>query len=196
MASANASLPGEYPSRPVPCWDMDTVRLANESMPQLVKNLPANAGDVKDTGSITGLRRFLGAGNSNPFQYSCLKSPMDRRAWWATVHGVPKSQTQLSMHTYRWAFFKLLPLHQAMGWVRMLANPLKADSQFTITLWAPFVFRPRCFGASSLTCWSEELEYLMWGVNPLLLSERFWICGYPPDCGMLCQAWGLWQNCT
>ena len=40
--------------------------------------------------------RFPGGGHSNPLQYSCLENPMDRRAWWATVHGVAKSQTQLS----------------------------------------------------------------------------------------------------
>ena len=53
----------------------------------VVKNLPANA---KDTGSISGLRRSLGEGNGNPLQYSCLRNPMDRGAWWDTVHGVEK----------------------------------------------------------------------------------------------------------
>jgi len=52
-----------------------------------VKNSPANAGDKS---SIPGLGRFLGGGNSNPLQYSCLGNPMDRGAWWATVHGVSK----------------------------------------------------------------------------------------------------------
>ena len=50
-----------------------------------VKNLPANAGDVRDKG--------LGKGNGNPLQYSCLEDSMDKGAWWATVHGVTKSQT-------------------------------------------------------------------------------------------------------
>ena len=61
-----------------------------------VKNLPANAGDTRDEGLIPGLRRSLGGGNGNPFQHSCLENSMDRGAWWATVHGVGKSQTQLS----------------------------------------------------------------------------------------------------
>ena len=52
-----------------------------------VKNLPANAGD---TGSISGLGRSPGGGNGNLFQYSCLKNPMNRGAWWAPVHGVAK----------------------------------------------------------------------------------------------------------
>ena len=51
------------------------------------KNLPANAGDV---GSVPGLGRSPGEGNGNPLQYSCLEKPMDREAWWATVHGVTK----------------------------------------------------------------------------------------------------------
>ena len=52
-----------------------------------------NAGDP---GSISGLERSLGEGNGNPLQHPCLENPMDRGAWWATVHGVTRSQTQLS----------------------------------------------------------------------------------------------------
>ena len=61
----------------------------------VVKNPPANAGDVRDASSIPGLGRSAGEEHSNPLQYSCLENPMDRGAWWATVHGVAKSQTQL-----------------------------------------------------------------------------------------------------
>ena len=60
-----------------------------------VKNLPANAGDVGDVGSIPGSGRSPGGGNGNPLQYSCLKNPNDRGAWQATVHRAAKSQTQL-----------------------------------------------------------------------------------------------------
>ena len=55
-----------------------------------VKAHTCNAGDM---GSIPGLGRFLGEGNGNPLQYSCLEKPMDGGAWWATVHGVTKSRT-------------------------------------------------------------------------------------------------------
>ena len=58
-----------------------------------MKNLPANAGD---RGLIPGSRRYLGEENGNLPQYSCLRNPMDRAGWWATVLGVEKSQTQLS----------------------------------------------------------------------------------------------------
>jgi len=61
----------------------------------VVKNPPANSGDVRDAGLILGSGRSPGGGNDNPLQCSCLKNPMDRRAWWATVHGIAKSQTQL-----------------------------------------------------------------------------------------------------
>ena len=54
----------------------------------MVKNLPANTGDTRDTGSIPGSGRSLGVGNSNSLQYSCLENSMDRVAWQATVHGV------------------------------------------------------------------------------------------------------------
>ena len=54
---------------------------------ETIKNLPANSGDA---GSIPDSGRFPGGGNDNPLQYSCLKNPMDRGAWWATVHTVTK----------------------------------------------------------------------------------------------------------
>ena len=62
----------------------------------VVKNPPANAGNAGDTGWTPGSGRCPGGGNGNPLQYSCLKTPTDRRAWWATVHGVAKSQIRLS----------------------------------------------------------------------------------------------------
>ena len=52
--------------------------------------------DAGDLGLIPGLGRSLGEGNGCPLQYSCLENPMDRRAWWATVHEISKSQTRLS----------------------------------------------------------------------------------------------------
>ena len=59
------------------------------------KNPSANAGDAGDPGSIPGWGRSLEGRHGNPLQYSCLESCMDRGAWWATVHGVAKSQTRL-----------------------------------------------------------------------------------------------------
>ena len=59
----------------------------------VVKDLPDNARDIRDPGSIPGLGKSLGGGNSNPLQYSCLENPMDRGARRATVHGVAQSRT-------------------------------------------------------------------------------------------------------
>ena len=58
----------------------------------VVKNLPANVGDVKHLGLIPGPGRFLGGGHGNPLQHYCLENPMDRGAWRAAVHRVAKSQ--------------------------------------------------------------------------------------------------------
>ena len=61
----------------------------------MVKNLPANAGDIKDAGLILGSGRSPGGRFGTLLQYSYLENPMDRGALWATVHGVAKNQTRL-----------------------------------------------------------------------------------------------------
>ena len=69
-------------------------------MALVVKNLPANARDIRDSGLIPGSGRSPGGGHGNPLQYSCLENLMDREAWWATVHRVAKSQIQVErQHT-------------------------------------------------------------------------------------------------
>ena len=59
----------------------------------MVKNLPANEGDVRDLGSVPELGRSPGEGHGNPLQYSCLENPTGRRAWQAVVHWVLESWT-------------------------------------------------------------------------------------------------------
>ena len=69
----------------------------------MVKNPPANAGDIRNLGSIPGTGRSPGGGHGNPLRYSCLEDPMGRGVWWATAHRVAKSQTQLkrlNTHTH------------------------------------------------------------------------------------------------
>ena len=56
---------------------------------------PTYAGDIRDVGLIPRSRRSPGGGHGNPLQYSCLENPMDRGAWWATVHSLSKSWTRL-----------------------------------------------------------------------------------------------------
>ena len=75
----------------------------------MVKKLPANAGDARDADLIPGSGRSLGVGNDNPLWYSCLENPMDRGAWWVTVHGVTKGQTQLTQHAqYEASFYVMI----------------------------------------------------------------------------------------
>ena len=97
-------------------WLIWTDRLSGPSLKgfpggTVVKNLPTNIGEARDTRSIPELGRASGVGNGNQFQYSCLKNSMNRGTWQAIVHGVIKSQTQLSM----WALWKLRP-QQSRNW--------------------------------------------------------------------------------
>ena len=66
----------------------------------MLKNLPVSAGDVRDTGLISGLGRSSGVGNGNPLWYSCLENSMDRGAWQTTVQGTPKSDMTENTHTH------------------------------------------------------------------------------------------------
>ena len=66
----------------------------------VVKNLPASPGDASSVGLISRLGRSPGVGNGYLLQCSRLENPMDKRAWWATVHGVTKSQAGLSVHAH------------------------------------------------------------------------------------------------
>ena len=77
-------------------WHAHTTYLRASLGAQSVKNPPAmqeTSRNAIDQGSIPGLERCPGGGHSNPLQYSCLENPMDRGAWWATVHRVAKSRT-------------------------------------------------------------------------------------------------------
>ena len=74
----------------------------------VVKNLPANAGDLRDTGSIPGLGRSPGEGHGNPLQHSCLENSMDRGAWRATVLGVARNQTRLSNWAHTHVFLAII----------------------------------------------------------------------------------------
>ena len=61
----------------------------------VVKSWSSKAGDTRDSGSVLGSGRFPGGGHGNPLQYSSLENPVDRGAWWAVVHRVAQSRTQL-----------------------------------------------------------------------------------------------------
>ena len=96
----------------------------------MVKNLPANARDVRDVGSIPESGRSLGGENGSPPQCSCPDNSMDRETWWATVHGAAKSRT-VSTHTWSWSPEQrvLSPLSAGFGlggsWGRAEGLPLE-----------------------------------------------------------------------
>ena len=87
-------------------WISCSSKLQISHVALVVKNLPANVGDLRDSSSIPGSGRSPGGGRGNPLQCSCLENPMDRGAWRATVHGVAKGQTLLS----NWAHANLVTL--------------------------------------------------------------------------------------
>ena len=76
-------------------------------MALVVKNLPTNAGDIRDVGLIPGSGRSPGGENGNLLQYLCLENPMDRGAWQVAVHRVAKSRTRLSDFTFSFHFHAL-----------------------------------------------------------------------------------------
>ena len=86
----------------------------------MIKNLPANAGDAADSGSIPGLGWSLGGRNDNPLLYSCLENPMDSRAWLSIVNGVMKSQKWLSYrtptHFRSWCYPQMAPHSSTFAW--------------------------------------------------------------------------------
>ena len=108
-------------------------------MALVVKNLPANAGDIRYVGAIPRLGRFPRAGNGKPLQYSCLENPMDRGAWRA--HGVVKSQTQLKTlrtHVGFWNKSPTFPSGASISQASIFNNPL----EFTgggINIFLPFL---------------------------------------------------------
>ena len=91
----------------------------------VVKNPTANARDAGDMGSIPGLGRSPEGGSSKPLHYCFLKTPMDRGAWWATVHGVAKSHTGLNSHshTHSMEYFSLLFATRCFGFLSTFGAP-------------------------------------------------------------------------
>ena len=92
----------------------------------VVKNLPANAGNMKDSVSISALERFTGGANGNPLQYSWLENPMDRGIWWATVHGITKSRTELNIWALpgAWEFCEKMAMQPSFTCVHFLNGEL------------------------------------------------------------------------
>ena len=134
----------------------------------MVKNLPSNSGDARDMGLIPESGRFTGEENGNPFQYSCLGNPMEREGWWATVYGITKSWTWLSVHgtdaspplplkkkknktfhpwpkkfSYSWSLHSVLPPLTAV--CRQAWQPWNLhDKTDRVLLWKEYLFLNHC----------------------------------------------------
>ena len=140
-------------------WNNDEVCIAQKAVSeeswlirtflvaQTVKHLAYNAGDL---GLIPGSGRSSGEENGNPLLCSCLENPMDRGAWWATVHWVPKSRTRLSDFTFTFHFWDIFGLStsdclrvQRIDW--LLAHESEREvAQSCPTLWDPVDCSPPC----------------------------------------------------
>ena len=121
---------------------------------------PANAGDIRDTGSVLELGRSPGEGNDNPLQFSCLDNPMDRGAQWATVHEVAESQIrlkQLSMHTHcvvlyqRLYLYALIPKCLPISWL-IIASVLTSLPNMDVSSWPCLSSTPGTFYPAPGTC--------------------------------------------
>ena len=111
----------------------------------MVKNLAANAGDVREAGSIPEPGKSPGGGHGNPLQYSCLENSMDRGAWWATVPGVAKTRTRL----------KRLSMHACLFCLSIVKDH----------------FLPHCVSALARAC-DESLALIFLFLSPL--EPGFW----------------------
>ena len=107
------------PCRPSHHWHLSAWEVLVKGFPggSVVKNPPASSGEL---GSVPGSGRSPGGRNDNPLQCSCLGNPMDRGAWWATVHGVAESRRWLSHWTttttsYYWGVFFITAFHSGQG---------------------------------------------------------------------------------
>ena len=110
-------------------WGQVVLNLVASQVAQVVKKPLADAGDVRDAGSIPGLERSPGGGHGNSLQHSCLENPMDIGAWRATVHRVAKSRTQLkwlTMHaqSWIWIYTLLYTCYMTLINVFILSEPL------------------------------------------------------------------------
>ena len=147
-----------------------TMRLGKIESSQVVlvvKNLPANAGDVRDQGSIPGLGRSPGEGNGNSLQYSCLEKPMERGAWWATIY-----RSQRVGHNWSdWEYDALGPDELGIG-------SLGGDGDAQILVRARMVHG----------VWSQFSLFLF-----LNLWSTFWLCDQLPtlpEPGPIIYKWG------
>ena len=142
------------------CFWQSTDLFRASQVALVVKNLPANAGDVRDVRSVLGSGRSPGGGHGNPLRYSCLENPMHRGVWRASVHGVTKSQTQVkrfSTHTQfsiQHIFIGLLHAGPCPGCIPLLRHSCFISTLFSPDFRSPFLdtLRSLCVSGNSDRC--------------------------------------------
>ena len=160
------------------------MHISRASQALVVKNPPANAEDPRNAGLIPGLGRSPGGGHGNPLQYSCLGNPVDRGAWWATVHGVTKSQTWLSEWTeLNWNCLKYthwIMISDSTNMTKITPPPFPWVHDYVARDCISVSFAVRCdqllpgrFSWSQLvvSCWKLGI---IWKYVLSLLIETFW----------------------
>ena len=134
-----------------------------------VKKLPANAGDLRDAGSILGSGRSPGEGHGNPLQYSCLENLMDRGTWWATIHRVAKSRTLLKWLSTHACLHMIKFSYENEKQAPFLAHPsIRLDSLYLLCVLKQC---PLLTGTTTGWWWGWRLESALLPEAVLLLLE-------------------------
>ena len=170
-------------------------RLLGFSGDAKVKNLPANAGDAGVLGWIPSSGRSSGGGSGNPLQYSCLGNPMDRGAWWATVHGVAKSRTGLwaHVHTHR-LLTMVVPLVAEHGFQTMGFSSCLAPCGMWDLPWAVIEPMSPAITGGFLTTkpprksWAKPLKNINSSISFSLYHSLYWL-GADAN-----EVWGKWGH--
>ena len=92
-----------------------------------------SACNAEDSGSIPGSQRSPGEGNGNPVQYSCLENSMDRGVWWATIHGVRKSRTQLSNQHFHFHRYMEKNIKSIFSYTHTNLHKFTNDNNMTVS---------------------------------------------------------------
>ena len=160
------------------------------------KNLPANAGDVRDAGSIPGSGRSCGGGHGKPLQLSCLENPEDRGAWRAAVHRFIWSQTrvrplEVTDHVWPWPGINYLNSDLYFHWwLKKPFRPLSfLDGQKQTEMSAAHLpAGPQAW--KEQRAWSSQAEHLL-----SVLPSRAFLSTAPLQCGSgMVDIWGLLQQ--
>ena len=151
-----------------------------------VKNLPANAGDIKDVSSIPRSGRSPGGGYGNLLQYFCLENPMDKGAWWATVHRVAKSQkwlkwlnthTHTHTHTHKNFIISGPTLKSLIGFVLIFLYSVREGSNFILLKMDIQFSQHHCMFLTLLSKVSSSWIYF-WALHSVPLVYMLSLCQY------------------